>query len=73
MSDRRVTFDVMVGRVRRLNRRCRLLERQIEILYDVLYDLITVERSRGLMQHVKNLQTVGERYADHEEDERGAR
>jgi hypothetical protein len=63
-----VTLSVMVGKVQRLNRRCRLLERQVEILCDVMFSLITVERSRGLLEHARTLQTIGERYADEEEN-----
>jgi hypothetical protein len=50
-----VTLSVLVGKVGRLNRRCRLLERQVEILCDVMFSLITVERSRGLLEQVRFL------------------
>jgi hypothetical protein len=50
-----VRLSVMVGKVRRLNRRCRLLERQVEILCDVMLSLITVERSRGLLEQIRFL------------------
>ena len=58
-----VTFDVMVGKVRRLNRRVRLLERQVEILCNLMQSV----QYQGLLAQVKALQDVGERYADEDE------
>lgn len=62
-----VTLAVTVARVKRLNRRCRLLERQVEILCNVIHSM----QFQELLAQVKALQDVGERYAEDDEDERG--
>ena len=67
MTDDRVEFSVMVQRVRRLDRKCKLLSRQVELLCLILMDFISTERTRMAVEQIRNLQAIGRRH-EHDAD-----
>jgi hypothetical protein len=57
-----ITFDKYARRVDRLNRRTRLLQRQVEILCEVVGDWVQAERTRTLLAQIQNLQEMSRRH-----------
>jgi hypothetical protein len=70
-TEANIEFNKMVTKVRRLNRRVRLLERQTEILFDALSSLVQVQETKTLLEHIKTLRDIARRYAEDEADENG--
>ena len=62
-----VTLDVLAGRVNRLNHRCKLMGRQIEILCDAMLHIIESNQNRALLEHLKILRVIEHRYVDETE------
>ena len=61
-TEANVEFGRMVAKVQRLNRRMRLVQRQIEILCSVLLNYITSEQTKDAIAQIENLSTLARRH-----------
>lgn len=68
-----ITFSKYVRRIDRLTHRCDLMSRQIEILCDALYSLVTVQETRTLLAHVRELRSIARRYGEEKADEEASK